>query len=202
MKTEVNLVRNLFGMDIKQKSKSEFFSLTDLVKAGNKYRTSIGLPVFNQKKYLDNKSTKEFIQELNHKYNCISYVPAKHRGQNTWVHPLLFIDIALAIDPKLRIEVYEWLFDQLIKYRNDSGNSYKEMSASIYKRYSNHKEFPNYMRRACNYIKDQIGVSDWNKATEKQLQLRDRVHRSIITLSNVLTDTNRIIKLAVKEHIK
>lgn len=34
MKTEVTMVRTLFGMPIAQKSKTEFFSATDLVKAG------------------------------------------------------------------------------------------------------------------------------------------------------------------------
>ena len=29
----------------------------------------------------------------------------------------LFLDLALAINPKLKVEVYEWLFDKLLEYR-------------------------------------------------------------------------------------
>jgi len=45
-------------------------------------------------------------------------------------------------------------------------------------------------------------VKDWNKANEKQLQKRDHIHRSIITLSNVLTEPKQIVKIAVHEHIE
>lgn len=202
MKTEVIITRSLFGLDIKQKTKSEFFSATDLGKAGNAYRRSISRNDFNLSQYLKSKSTIEFIEELTAKYKTIPLIKGRGRNSATWVHPLLFIDIALAIDPKLKIEVYDWIFDSLIKYRNDSGSSYKDMSSALYKRFNDHKKFPKFIENVANYIKDQIGVSDWNNATEKQLSKRDRIHRSIITLSNVLTDPKKIVQLGVSEHLK
>ena len=42
MVTEVIMKRELFGHEISQKSKSEFFSATDLSKAGNEWRRSNG----------------------------------------------------------------------------------------------------------------------------------------------------------------
>lgn len=200
MKTEVEISRQLFSMPIRQKSKTEFFSATDLVKAGNKYRQSLGMSSFNLTQYLKSKSAKDFISELAHKYKLIPVTKGRGRNSTTWVHPLLFIDIALSIDPKLKIEVYEWLFDSLIKYRNDSGTTYKEMSAALYKRNGNHKEFPNFMKKAASYIKRKVDVEDWNTANEDQLSKRDLIHRSIITLSNVLTDPYQIVKLSVKQH--
>jgi hypothetical protein len=135
MKTQVVMKRELFGCEISQQSKTEFFSATELVNAGNKWRLANGHKVFNLSQYMVSKSFLEFKEELEKKYgNTVS--SSRGRSSNTWVHPLLFIDIALAINPKLKIEVYEWLFDNLIKYRNNSGDSYKAMSAAIYTRFT------------------------------------------------------------------
>ena len=75
-------------------------SLSDLIKVGNKWRLMNDKEVFSIKSYLANKSTKEFIEELEIKFGKIK-INAKGKGQHTWVHPLFFIDVALAINPKL-----------------------------------------------------------------------------------------------------
>lgn len=198
MKTEVVMKRELFGEQIGQKSKSEFFNVTDLIKAGDKWRRENGLPRFDLTAYLKLKSTTEFVQELEKKYGkCIT----RSRGRNaeSWAHPILFIDIALAISPSLKIEVYEWLFDSLIKYRNDSGDSYREASAALYTRYPNKKRFPEFIQKVANHIKTRVGVKDWQTATEDQLKTRDRIHLAIKLYSNVISDPNTIVRLAVIE---
>jgi len=200
MKTQVLIKRELFGSEIAQQSKTSFFSATDLVRVGNKWRNSRDLSSFNLSLFLKSKSAMEFIEELNNKYDIVI---SKGRGRNsvTWVHPLLFIDIALAMNPSLKIEVYEWLFDNLIKFRNDSGDSYKEMSAAIWQRFQNKREFPKYIIRVANYIRKACKVEDWNAATEEQLKQRDKIHYSIKTLTNVLTNTDEAVRLGVKENI-
>lgn len=201
MQTQVLMKRELFGCEISQQSKSEFFSATELVNAGNKWRLANGFKEFNLSQYIKSNSFVEFKTELENKYGCV-LSSSRGRNSNTWVHPLLFIDIALAINPKLKIEVYEWLFDNLIKFRNDSGDSYKEMSAAIYVRFSNKREFPNYIQKVANYIKSELKVDDWQKATEEQLKKRDIIHNSIRLLCNVLNDTNQAVRLGVKENMK
>lgn len=205
MKTEVIMRREIFGKPISQQSKSGMFSATDLVKAGNSFRIVNGIQSFQLFNYLKTKGAQEFIDELSHKYGGIKNVIVSPRrgtkGGHHWVHPLLFIDIALSIDTKLKIEVYEWLFDNLIKFRNDSGDSYKEMSAALWKRWNNHHTFPDFMKKVASHIKNNVvGVADWEVATEIQLQRRDKIHRSIITLSNVLDDPKQIVRLAIIEH--
>ncbi|MDX5586183.1 MAG: KilA-N domain-containing protein [Aureibaculum sp.] len=200
MKTQVLMKRELFGSEIEQQSKTGFFNATDLVKIGNKWRNSRNLPIFNFSAFLNNGKTKEFIEELNNKYDIV-ISKGKSKNSKTWVHPLLFIDIALAINPKLKVEVYEWLFDNLIKFRNDSGDSYKEMSAAIWQRFQNKREFPKYITRIANYIRKSCDVTDWNNASEEQLKLRDKIHYSIKTLTNVLTSTDEAVRLGVKENI-
>lgn len=199
MKTEVQMKRTLFGEEIMQKSKNEFFSATQLVRIGNKWRRDNGFSDFNMSLFLQGKGTKEFMEELDSKYGkCIEM--GRGRNSQTWVHPLLFIDMALAISPKLKIEVYEWLFDSLLKYRNDSGDSYKRMASALWMRCGNKREFPDFISKVADHIKDTLGVKDWETATEKQLELRDKIHNSTVTLCNVLTDPSQAVRLAIKEH--
>ena len=200
METQVIMKRELFGFEIGQKSKSEFFSATDLIKAGNNWRRSNDLPDFNLSQYLKTASFSEFKSEMEKKYGNVLSI-TRGAGGGTWVHPLLFIDIALAINPKLKIEVYEWLFDNLIRYRNDSGDSYKQMAAAIYTRYPNKRDFPTYIQKVANHIKKELGVDDWQKATEDQLKKRDTIHNSIRLLCNVLNDTNQAVRIGVKENL-
>lgn len=206
MVTEVVMQRELFGMAISQKSKSEFFSATDLAKAGSKWRLSNGYDSgFNLSAYLNNKSTKEFIKELESKVGEEVIQKGRGRGVHTWVHPYLFIDIALAISPKLKIEAYDWLFDKLIKYRNDSGDSYKKMCGALYQRASNKAMFHVNMAKVADFIRVECSVKDWNSATEKQLKLRDRIHENVALLCDVLNDANEALKIGVlkaKEAVK
>jgi hypothetical protein len=199
MKTEVVMQRQLFGKQIRQKSLDNFFSANDLVGAGNYYRAINGLPIFNLGNYLKNQSTIEFMDEVKSRYgDCIKV--KKGRNGETWVHPLVFVDIALAIDPKLKVEVYEWMFDNLIKYRNDSGDSYKEMSAAIFTRHQNIRTFKEYITQVASLIKHSLKVDSWQTATEEQLKKRDLIHNSIKLLSKVLKDPDQIVRVAIDEH--
>jgi hypothetical protein len=200
METQVIMKRELFGCEISQQSKTEFFSATELVNAGNKWRYANGLKNFNLSQYLKSSSFLEFKNEIEKKYGT-SINSSRGRNSNTWVHPLLFIDIALAINPKLKVEVYEWLFDNLIRFRNDSGDSYKEMSTAIYGRFTNKREFPNYIQNVATKIKLELKVEDWQKATEEQLKKRDKIHNSIKLLCNVLNDTEQAVRIGIKENL-
>lgn len=200
MNTQVIMKRELFGCEISQQSKTEFFSATELVKAGNKWRRDNNLSDFNLSQYLKGSSFLEFKQELEKKYGNV-LTSSRGRNSNTWVHPLLFIDIALSINAKLKIEVYEWLFDNLIKFRNDSGDSYKEMAAAIYTRFQNKRAYPDYIIKVANAIKESLKVKDWQSATEEQLRKRDLIHHSIKLLCNVLNDPNQAVRLGIKENL-
>ena len=200
MKTEVIMKRSLFGVEISQKSQSEMFSATDLVKAGNKWRIMNGLQPFDMSAWFLNKSTKEFISELENKYGKVK-IAGRGRGNNTWVHPLLFIDMALAINPKLKVEVYEWLFDNLIKYRNESGDSYKRMCGNLYCNHENKRNFPAFVTSVADKVKLACRVKDWNKATEEQLSKRDRIHHNIALLSDVLRNNDEAVRIGILKSI-
>lgn len=196
MITEVVMKRELFGMSVSQKSKSEFFSLTDLVSAGNTWRSINGLPMFDIRAYMKRKSTEEFISELSSKYGTVK-VSARGRGQHTWIHPFLFIDVALEISPMLKIEVYQWLFDSLIAMRNDSGDSYKKMTGSMYDLCENKSQFPRLISESCHKIQHACGVIDWQKATEQQLSKRNRIHEYFTIISDFVRDPSECLRLAI-----
>lgn len=199
MKTEVIMKRELFGMEISQKSKSEFFSATDLVRAGTKWRRANNMADFNMSAYLNQKSTKEFIKELETKTSLKVLIRGRGKGNHTWVHPYLFIDIALSISPKLKIDTYEWIFDNLIRYRNESGDSYKKMCGALFLRATDKKNFYKNVSKVADYIKMECDVKDWNTATEKQLRLRDRIHENVSLLCDVLQDANQALAVGIKK---
>jgi hypothetical protein len=201
MKTEVIMKRELFGKEISQKSKSEMFSATDLVRAGNMWRLSNGMDAFKMSDWLQQKNTKEFIRELESIYGKVK-ISGRGRGNHTWVHPLLFIDMALAISPKLKIEVYQWIYDSLLKHRNDSGTSYTKMAGALYVHESNKSLFQGRIKLLASKIKQICNVTDWQKATEEQLQLRDKIHNNIALLANVMRHNDKAIELGVREALK
>jgi hypothetical protein len=189
MKTEVIMKRKLFNMEIAQKSKSEFLSATDLTKAGNQWRLYNGLAPFSLSEWFRQKGTIDFMAELENKFKCKVKIAGRGRGKHTWVHPYLFIDLALAISPKLKIETYSWLYDYLLRYRNESGDSYTKMSGALYAKFSNKKAFGKYIAEVAKQIKFACGVSkweDWQKADTSVLAKRDKIQENIALLADIL----------------
>lgn len=201
MKTEVVMQRELFGMPISQKSKTEFFSATDLARAGNKWRVANDLPIFNHKAWFQQKNVKEFISELEKTEGTVK-ISGRGNKSHTWVHPLLFLDMALSINPKLKVEVYKWLYDSLLKYRNDSADSYKKMCGALYAHETNKDYFRKRTMLLASKIKEICKVKDWQTANEKQLKLRDSIHYNIALISNVLRDNDRAIQFGISEALK
>lgn len=197
MQTEVVMKRQLFGHDVSQKSQSEYLSATDLERVGNIWRRENGLPDFSLNIWLRSKGVHEFISALEKKTGGKVKINSKGKGQHTWIHPYLFIDMALAINPELKVEVYGWLKDYLLKYRNDSGDSYKLMSGALYTNSSSPSTFQIEIKRHCEVIKEACGVEDWNRATEDQLKLRDKIHNNIYLLCDILRDNDVVVKQAI-----
>lgn len=196
MVTEVIMKRELLGGIIKQKSKSGFFSATDLFSVGNQWRLINGMDMKTIQDYLQTKTHKEFIKELEAREGGKVVISGRGRGVNTWVHPLIFVDMALWLNPKLKIEVYEWIFDNLIKYRNDSGDSYKKMCGALMVR-ANKTFFVDNIQKLCKLIQVECGVNDWNEATQEQLALRDRIHENIALLADVLNNNKEAIRIGI-----
>lgn len=64
------------------------------------------------------------------------YVKSKarsDRGGGTWMHPILFVKFAMWLNPRFEVQVIKFVYDQMLKYRNDAGDAYKELGSAISK---------------------------------------------------------------------
>lgn len=117
-----------------QRTSDGMFNATTLLKQWNQkmgMKKEIG-------DYFDNGSTKEFIKTIVERENLHTgnspYVKSRaSRGNNagTWMHPLLYIDFAMWINPSFKYDVLRFVSDQLIKYRNEAGDAYKDMCVQV-----------------------------------------------------------------------
>lgn len=199
METEIIMSRELFSSEIRQKSKTEYFCASDLVNAGNAWRITHGKKLFNYSQWLKNPTTQSFIQALEKDIGGKAIIKGNKKNSLAWIHPFLFIDLALAISPELKIEAYKWLYDNLLKYRNQSGDSYKKMCGALYLTQSNMSLFKDDIKKLANRIKVECGVKDWEHATEEQLALRDKIHDNIALLSDIIKDRETLYAISIKK---
>lgn len=199
METEVIMSRELFCREIRQKSKTEYFCASDLVNAGNAWRITNGKKLFNYSQWLKSPTTQDFIKALEADIGGKAIIKGTQKNSLSWIHPFLFIDLALAISPELKVEAYKWLYDNLLKYRNQSGDSYKKMCGALYLTQSNKSTYQDELKALAFRIKTECGVSDWEHATEEQLTLRNRIHDNIALLSDIIKDRETLYNIAIKK---
>ena len=186
-KTSFIMLRPLLDSAVRQRTSDGFISATDLLRAGNTYRLTHGMPLREIADYFQTKETQEFIEQV----KMQEHLPdVKHatRGRNgsTWVHPVVALDFALWLSPALKYEVYKWMTDQLLLRRMDSADSFKAMNKALDTRYDIGSKYWWYVN-AANKVKAALGVEDWNTATEAQLIQRDKVQDYVIMLCEETT---------------
>lgn len=140
MKTNQVLVRPMGQFQVEQRTKDGMFNATSLLKAWN---SAVNLNTQNsgdlKKKDMDdffaNKNVKEFIDALVDEENLNGenspYLSSRGKNGGTWMHPILFIKFAMWINPRFEVQVIKFVYDQLIKYRNEAGDAYRELGAAI-----------------------------------------------------------------------
>ena len=193
--------REFLGSNIRQRTDT-YFLLSDLEFAGNKQRQLEKRKMVSIAEYFKVESHKEFIKELELKIDKPAKISGRGRNSKTWIHPFLFIDIALWYSPKIKIEVYEWLYDYLIKYRIASGDSYTKMCGVLWKYASRKDLFAKNIKNLAVIIKKECVVDDWNKATQEQLADREYLHNMIADLTETLQDSKIGASLAIKAYRK
>jgi hypothetical protein len=132
MKTEQVMHRPMGQFDVLQRTSDGFFNATNLLKAWNEIK---GMDKkFDH--YTSLKSTKEFMETLENEEDLNSRnhgVLKSTRGKYgaTWMHPYLFMDFAMWLNPKFKLDVIKFVYDQLIKFRHDAGDAYKQMCEAL-----------------------------------------------------------------------
>jgi len=200
MKTNITLAsssRELFGVTIRQETKTGFLNVSDLQSAYDNERRLQGwsekridhiLPQLENRErvYFILKETNivnvdfdTFIENANnqgfYKYlKQIGVYKTTGRGSNksTSCNPYIWGLLAMELNPQIYAKVVIWLTDKLILNRIEAGDFYKELSRSI----SKFKDVDyGALAKALNHIifgKHETGIR--NTGTELQLkELRD-----------------------------
>lgn len=139
MKQNVIMNRKIGNFDFSQRTKDGYFETNVLISQWNSIK-------INSRRRLDDflksKTTLDFIEVLNDDLANGEISPMAYyikKGKMTskgrtkdevWMHPYLFIDFAMWINPKFKLKVIKFVYDELIKQRNDAGDNYVSLSAS------------------------------------------------------------------------
>jgi len=194
MKTNQLMNREFLGSSIRQRTDNSYFSANDLL---NKYNENTG----NDKKLSDFwklQSTKEYLQALANELNTNRgfspylekdlFIATRGRGGETWLHPYLFIEFAAWLSAEFRVKLYKWIYDNLIAFRNEAGDYYKDMCLAIQETYQTiyeKKPDPLIFIKEANFLNQLvfgINAGQRNDATEEQLELMNRLQKANIKL--------------------
>ena len=163
MKTNVNMVRKMGDFEVIQRTKDGMFNASSLIKQWN---TAAKMKK-NINHFEELSSTKEFIQELENQVIRNSVLPdsqvliktrskTNNRGVKepgeVWMHPYLFIDFAMWLNPKFKLQVIKFIHDQLIEFRHLAGDNYKSLSGAVAKFSSNNPDVYQTIAKMLNYI--------------------------------------------------
>lgn len=136
------MVRKMGSFDILQRTKDGYFDANALLTEWNKRPSNTRR---RKDEFLSSKKTKEFLEVLNEDLAQGENPPMAYydkKGRNTskgrtkdelWMHPYLFIDFAMWVNPKFKLSVVKFVYDQLIEQRTLAGDNYKTLSSSLVK---------------------------------------------------------------------
>lgn len=143
MKTNQNLTRQMGDFEVIQRTKDSYFDASLLIRQWNEKKCQSR----KLSRFLESPKTKEFIRTIERKesqgaemHNGVFQVVIRVKGRNTkngkrpdqtWMHPFLFLDFAMWINSSFKYEVINFVYDELIRYRNNAGDSYRNLSSAV-----------------------------------------------------------------------
>ena len=146
MKTNQEMVRYIDSFSVVQRTSDGYFDGTELLRQWNNVE---GNPRRQMSKFLESDNTSEFLKALaeDHRDRAKMLIGEnqlliKVKGRNTkegktpdkvWMNPLLFIKFAMWINPAFEVKVLRFVYDEMIRYRNDAGDAYKELGSAVQK---------------------------------------------------------------------
>ena len=121
MKTNQIMKRPLANFTVEQRTKDGMFCATALLKQWNEQDGVVQRKLDN---YFASSKTAEFIDTIVKRENLdtpkMVYVKSRAsrgNGAGTWMHPLLFIDFAMWINPSFKYDVLKFVYDKMLVYR-------------------------------------------------------------------------------------
>lgn len=207
MKTNQILLRPMGNFKVAQRTKDGYFDANVLLSQWNENNTEKRIS-----RFLESSKTKEFISVLESEisqsaemHDADNKAVTIKKGRSTqkgrmqdevWLHPYLFIDFAMWLNPKFKYQVIKFVYDELIKYRKEAGNNYKDMCyaiKSITKRNESLVHNISKVAEALNYITYGYHLKDIRNKEADESKLRE--------LSDLQKDITKLInKKFIKTH--
>ena len=142
MKTTQLMKRKMGEFNVTQRTKDGFFCATELLRQWNEYANlnrgnSPHLKQKDLKEFFYNKNTKEFIDALLEEEKLstknLAYLKLRGKSGGTWMHPVLFVKFAMWLNPRFEVQVIKFVYDEMIKYRNEAGDAYNKLGSAVSK---------------------------------------------------------------------
>ena len=125
------MVRPMGEFEVTQRTKDAFFNATELLKQWNE-KTGMKKEVT---KFFELQSTSELVKVIMERENLntqdSTYLKTRGKNGGTWMHPVLFVDFAMWINPKFKYDVIKFVYDEMIKFRNLAGDAYPSMCRAV-----------------------------------------------------------------------
>lgn len=151
MKTNQIMTRQMGQFKVEQRTKDGMFNATALLKQWNEHIKHANLHTHldgyvkanilrtkDLDDYFKNTPTHVFMRTIAKREGLdgekSTYTKSKarlDRGGGTWMHPLLFVDFCMWLNPVFKYDVLKFVYDQMIRYRNDAGDAYKELGSAV-----------------------------------------------------------------------
>lgn len=172
------MTRRLGQFEVLQRTKDGMFNATALL---NQWNRASGMKK-EMNDYLRLQSTHDFLSalqsEADFKDGNSPYLTSRGKySGGTWMTPLLFIDFAMWLNPKFKVQVLKFVYDELIKCRTAAGDNYNVLAKSIAALPD--VDYPQ-VARGLNWIifnKHERDIR--NTATPQQLQDLDELQRKL-----------------------
>lgn len=125
------MIRPMGEFKVEQRTVDGFFNATELLKQWNVHNGTKK----ELKHYFENQSANELIDTIIERENLNSrksaYLSSRGKNGGTWMHPILFIDLAMWINPSFKYDVIKFVYDEMIKFRNLAGDAYPSMCRAV-----------------------------------------------------------------------
>ena len=125
------MVRPMGEFNVTQRTKDGFFNATELLKQWNE-KAGMKKEVT---KFFELQSTSELVKVIMERENLntqdSTYLKTRGKNGGTWMHPVLFVDFAMWINPKFKYDVIKFVYDEMIKFRNLSDDAYPTMCKAV-----------------------------------------------------------------------
>lgn len=125
------MIRPMGEFKVEQRTVDGFFNATELLKQWNLHNGTKK----ELKHYFENQSANELINTIIERENLNSrksaYLSSRGKNGGTWMHPILFIDFAMWINPSFKYDVIKFVYDEMIKFRNLAGDAYPSMCRAV-----------------------------------------------------------------------